>query len=68
MRALFSVLLCTTLVSACGFVPVWAASPAPVVAEVYGGGGNAGATYAHDFVELFNRTKQAVDLTTWRVQ
>jgi hypothetical protein len=33
-----------------------------VISEVYGGGGNAGATYTHDFVELFNRGTVAVTL------
>ena len=28
-----------------------------VVSEVYGGGGNAGATYKNDFIELYNRTR-----------
>ena len=32
------------------------------------GGGNAGATYTNDFVELFNRGGSAVDLTGWTVQ
>jgi hypothetical protein len=45
-----------------------AVSPGAVVAEVYGGGGNAHAAYARDFVELFNRSKTAIDLTRWRVQ
>jgi uncharacterized protein len=26
-----------------------------VISQVYGGGGNSGAPYTHDFVELFNR-------------
>ena len=26
-----------------------------VISQVYGGGGNSGATYTHDFVELYNR-------------
>jgi predicted extracellular nuclease len=40
-------------------VPVSVASAAPseglVISQVYGGGGNAGATYTHDFIELYNR-------------
>jgi hypothetical protein len=39
-----------------------------VVSQVFAGGGNAGATYANDYVELFNRSSAAVDLTGWTVQ
>ncbi len=39
-----------------------------VVSQVYGGGGNTGATYTHDFIELFNRGSTPVDLTGWTVQ
>jgi hypothetical protein len=39
-----------------------------VISQVYGGGGNAGATYANDFVELFNPGGSSVDLTGWTVQ
>jgi hypothetical protein len=45
-----------------------AATSAVVVSQVYAGGGNAGATYQNDFVELFNRSGSAVDLTGWTVQ
>jgi Lamin Tail Domain len=38
------------------------------VSQIYGGGGNAGATYRHDFVELFNAGSGAVDLSGWTVQ
>ena len=44
------------------------ASPDLVVSQVYGGGGNSGATYANDFVELFNRGSSTVDLSGWSVQ
>src|SRR5262245_39389353 len=44
------------------------ASADMVVSQVYGGGGNSGATYANDFVELFNRGASAVDLGTWSIQ
>lgn len=30
-------------------------SPDLVISQVYGGGGNTGAPFTHDFVELFNR-------------
>ncbi len=39
-----------------------------VISQVYGGGGNAGATYTHDFIELFNRGTTPQNLTGWSVQ
>jgi hypothetical protein len=45
-----------------------AATSSVVVSQVYAGGGNSGATYQNDFVELFNRGSSAVDLTGWTVQ
>lgn len=39
-----------------------------VINEVYGGGGNAGSTYTHDFIELQNRSGAPIDLTGWSVQ
>ena len=39
-----------------------------VISQVYGGGGNASATYTHDFVELFNPTNCAVNLSGWSLQ
>lgn len=39
-----------------------------VICQVYGGGGNAGATYTHDFIELYNPTEDAVDLTGYTVK
>ncbi len=41
--------------------------PHPVISQVYGGGGNAGAAYANDFVELFNSGTDTVDLSSWSV-
>jgi predicted extracellular nuclease len=45
-----------------------AASPDVVISQVYGGGGNAGATLTHDFIELYNRDSVTMDLTGWSVQ
>jgi predicted extracellular nuclease len=45
-----------------------AVSPAIVISEVYGGGGNTGATWKNDFVELYNRSDTAVDVSSWVVQ
>ncbi len=39
-----------------------------VIAEVYGAGGNAGATYQNDFVVLFNRSAASVNLTGYSIQ
>jgi hypothetical protein len=39
-----------------------------VISQVYGGGGNTGATYTHDFIELFNRGTNSVSLNGWSVQ
>ena len=44
------------------------ASPDLVVSQVYAGGGNAGAPFANDFVELFNRGSTAVDVGGWTIQ
>lgn len=42
---------------------------APVVInEVYGGGGNTGATYRNDFIELVNTSASTVNLNGWSVQ
>lgn len=39
-----------------------------VINEIYGGGGNSGATFTHDFVELYNNGTTAVSLAGWSVQ
>ena len=39
-----------------------------VISQVYGGGGNTGATYTHDFIELHNRGTSPVVLDGWSVQ
>jgi hypothetical protein len=39
-----------------------------VISQVYGGGGNSGAKYKNDFVEIFNRGATAVTVTGWSVQ
>ena len=52
---------------------VWAAtataSPSGIViSQVYGGGGNANATYTNDYVELFNAGATSVPLEGWSIQ
>jgi predicted extracellular nuclease len=39
-----------------------------VISQVYGGGGNASAPLRNDFVELFNRSSSAINITGWSVQ
>jgi uncharacterized protein len=39
-----------------------------VISEVYGGGGNSGATYTNDYIELYNRTANTISLAGWSVQ
>lgn len=39
-----------------------------VINEVYGGGGNSGATYKNDFIELYNNSSSSVSLAGWSVQ
>jgi len=48
-----------------------AASPTPVgivISQVYGGGGNSGATLKNDFIELYNGTVADIPLAGWSVQ
>ncbi len=47
---------------------VQAAPGVIVISQVYGGGGNTGATYTNDFIELFNAGGAPVDITGWSVQ
>lgn len=49
-------------------VKAQAISNGVVISQVYGGGGNSGATLRNDFIELFNRGSTPVDLTGWSVQ
>ncbi|MET0858816.1 MAG: ExeM/NucH family extracellular endonuclease [Telluria sp.] len=48
-------------------MPALAASDV-VISQVYGGGGNSGATLKSDYIELFNRTGGEIDISGWSVQ
>ncbi|PZR33195.1 MAG: hypothetical protein DI538_18445, partial [Azospira oryzae] len=64
VRILQRIVLVTFLLSS-----YWSLAQSQVViSEVYGGGGNSGATYKNDFVELYNPTSSAIDITGWSVQ
>ena len=39
-----------------------------VINEIYGGGGNTGAIFRQDFIELYNNGTTAVNLSTWSIQ
>ncbi|MGZ5482942.1 MAG: lamin tail domain-containing protein [Pyrinomonadaceae bacterium] len=39
-----------------------------VISQIYGGGGNSGASYTHDFVELFNRGDTPISLNGLSLQ
>ena len=39
-----------------------------VISQIYGGGGNSGATYTNDYVQLYNRSNSTVDLSGWSLQ
>ena len=59
------------LVSTTVVAPQATAAPdgsAAVISEVYGGGGNKGAPFTNDFIELYNPTDSAIDLTGWSVE
>ena len=41
---------------------------AVLISQVYGGGGNSGATLRNDFIEVFNNGSAAADIGGWSVQ
>jgi hypothetical protein len=43
-------------------------SPKIVISQIFGGGGNSGAPYRNDFIEIFNAGSSAVNLAGWSVQ
>ncbi|AUI62306.1 endonuclease/exonuclease/phosphatase family protein [Amycolatopsis sp. BJA-103] len=71
-RALTVAVTSGLVVSGAAITAAPAALAAPsadaVIAEVYGGGGNSGATLSNDFIELANRGAAAVSLDGFSVQ
>ena len=67
-----TMLAAATLVAASSIAvgpsPVAAVSTSVVISQVYGGGGNSGATLKNDFIELYNLSSATVDVTGWTVQ
>ncbi|MBM7845332.1 lamin tail domain-containing protein [Herpetosiphon giganteus] len=68
LLSVFLVGLMAWMLPQAGARPTFAVSNGVVISQVYGGGGNSGATYTHDFVELFNRGSAAVSLNGWSIQ
>jgi uncharacterized protein len=84
VRALPAALLSGLLLAGCGDVQpmaptalntplhsmasILSGSPGLVISQVYGGGGNSGAPYTHDFIELFNRGTASVSLAGLSIQ
>jgi hypothetical protein len=56
------------LLLACTVIFCFASNAQVVINELYGGGGNSGATYKNDFIELYNNGSSAVSLAGWSVQ
>jgi predicted extracellular nuclease len=56
------------LVLATAHAPHAAPSPNIVISQVYAGGGNTGAPFQNDFVELFNRGSEPVSIAGWSIQ
>jgi uncharacterized protein len=69
-RLLTATLAVCGLVAAVSLAPSAGAAPSPdvVISQVYGGGGNSGATLKNDFIELRNNGTAPVDLGSWSVQ
>ncbi|MDH4103423.1 MAG: ExeM/NucH family extracellular endonuclease [Thermoleophilia bacterium] len=67
-RTLLATVTLGLVVAALGASQPLAVSTDVVISQVYGGGGNSGATYTHDFIELFNRGSTTVSLSGWSVQ
>jgi hypothetical protein len=68
---MFTVLL--ALIFGSGLLPAawqtaWATSGKPVISQIFGGGGNSGAPFKNDFVELFNPGPAPVSLAGWSLQ
>jgi len=52
--------------------PTPVASPTPplgavVISQIYGGSGQVGSTYKYNYVELFNRTNEVIDIGSWPI-
>ena len=72
-QLLLAAIAASGTIAALALAPTANATPATsgsgvVVEQVYGGGGNSGATLKNDFIELHNAGTAPVDLGSWSVQ
>src|ERR1041384_4848852 len=67
-KAFSLVTILALMLAALPMQSVQAISADIVISQVYGGGGNSGATYKNDFIELYNRGAAPASLTGWSVQ
>jgi uncharacterized protein len=63
-----SLVVCLGLILATAPNASAAPSTDAMIAEVYGGGGNSGATWTRDFIELGNDSSSAMPVDGWSVQ
>ncbi|HKN83457.1 MAG TPA: lamin tail domain-containing protein, partial [Pyrinomonadaceae bacterium] len=49
-------------------IPTPDSAPKIAISQIYGGGGNSGAPFRNDFIEIFNSGSSAVNLAGWSVQ
>ncbi|HEX8146285.1 MAG TPA: Calx-beta domain-containing protein [Pyrinomonadaceae bacterium] len=67
-RALFALLACAALAGPTAAQSLNAGSPDLVITQVYARGGEPGASYRNDYVEIFNRGNTTIDLGGYSVQ
>src|SRR5215470_8881945 len=68
MRAQYGLLVLGQLLLVAPYALAQGPSSGIVISQVYGGGGNSGATLRNDFVELFNRGDKPVTVDGWSIQ
>lgn len=72
-RRILSILMVMVIIISSMGVPVGMADTVGlanyvIISQIYGAGGNSGALYTHDFIELYNPTDQPVNLSGWSIQ
>lgn len=62
MKRFYALVACSLLVSFQSLIAQ------VVINELYGAGGNSGAIYQNDFVELYNRSDAEIVMSSWSIQ